>query len=396
MRRRKVIDRIIILLILIIIIATTGLLFTRLKTDKITSAIENGEDLNILIMVHDEGTLKFSELLLYNSSTGKGSLFDIPGYTGSIITRLKKMDRIDVLYDVADPSVYTDKVSKILNIEIPYFLSVESRDFASVVDLFDGLKIFIANPVENLELDNLLLLPSGNLVLDGAKTLTYLNLDDQHQSDIESISRRQKILQSLFAQIDENSIYLENREFNSYLKSYIDSNLNKGALISFFKIFKKLDTERIVFQRVLGNMRMVGENELLFPHYEGKLLRETVQQTIGSLANTEVISANELNVTIEILNATTQSGLASRTSQVFKSFGYDVMRVGNYSDKTLEKTIVVSRTGDRIAAEKVAEIILCKNISYDPGNYFESNPSLDDAEIIIILGKDFDGRYCKE
>ncbi len=395
MRRRKIVDQIIILLILIIVITTTVLLFSKLKTDKITSAIENGEDLNVLIMIHDGGTLKFSELLLYNSSTGKGSLFDIPGNTGSIIKKLKKIDRIDVLYDVTDPSVFTEKVAKILNIQIPYFLSIESEDFSSIVDLFNGLKIFIANPVENLDPDNLFLLPSGNLVLDGSKTLTYLNLDDQHQYDIENISRRQKILQSLFAQIDDNSIYLENRGFNTYLKSYIDTNLNKEALVSLFKIFTKLDTERIVFQRVLGNVRLVGENKLLFPHYEGKLLRETVQQTISSLANTEVISSYELNVTIEILNATSQTGLASRTSQVFKSFGYDVIRVGNYNDGILEKTIVVSRTGDRITAEKVSDIIQCNNISYDPENYFDSDPSLDNAEIIIILGKDFDGRYCK-
>lgn len=396
MRRRKAVDRLIIALILIIVAATTGILFSKLKTDRITSAIEAGQPLNMLIMVHDNNELIFSELLLYDSNTGKGALFDIPGYMGSIIDELKKMDRIDVLFDISNPSFYTRKVSNILNIKIPYYISMDIQSFANIVDLFDGIKIFIANPVELLDLDNWVLLPSGNLVLDGAKTISYMAYNDHQLSDVEHISRRQKILQSLFTQFDINNKYLKSKELTSYLKSYITTNLKKDALLSFFGIFSKLDTERIVFQRVLGNSRLVGDKNLLFPHYEGKLLRETVGQTIGSLANTEVISADELNVTMDILNGTGQTGLAGRTSQVFKSFGYDVARVANYEEEDLEKTVIVSRNGDRTTAEKVAEIILCNEISYDPDKYFDSNSAVNDAEIIIILGKDFDGRYCKE
>ena len=397
MRKRKALDRLIVLLILIIVVGTGVILVTKLKIDKITRAIDSGEPINMLLMVHDEGELIFSDLFLYDSKTGKGALFDIPGYTGSIINKLKKMDRIDVLFDLSDPSVYSEKAAAILKVEIPYYFSIDIKDFAKIVDLFNGIKIFIANPVELLDPDNLILLPSGNLVLDGAKTIAYMEHDNE-LSDVEYISRRQKIVQSLFTQFDIYNNLLDSKEFASYLKSYISTNLKKNAFLSFFGIFTKLDTERIVFQRVLGTNRLVGEKNLLFPHYEGNLLRETVQQTIGSLANTEVISADELNVIMDILNGTGQTGLASRTAQVFKSFGYDVSRIANFEENILEKTVIVSLNGDRTIAEKVAEIIHCNEISYEPDNYFENdiNTALNNAEIIIILGKDFDGRYCKE
>ncbi len=398
MRKRKALDRLIVILILTIIAATAVILFTKLKTDQITRVIDSGQPINMFIMVHDEGKLIFSDLFLYDSNTGKGALFDIPGYTGSIINKLKKMDKIDVLFDRSDPSVYSEKVAAILKVEIPYYISMDIKDFANIVDLFNGIKIFIANPVELLDPDNLILLPSGNLVLDGAKTIAYMEHDDGALSDVEYISRRQKIVQSLFAQFDLYDNLLDSREFASYLRSYITTNLKKDSFLSFFGIFSKLDTERIVFQRVLGTTRLVGDKNLLFPHYEGNLLRETIQQTIVSLANTEVISADELNVTMDILNGTGQTGLASRTAQVFKSFGYDVSRVANFEEKVIENTVVVSVNGDRTTAEKVAGIILCNEISYEPGNYFEDaeDTALNNAEIIIILGKDFDGRYCKE
>ncbi len=396
MRRKKAVDRIIILLIVIIIVASTGLLFTKLKTDKITNAIEEGQVINTMIIVHENDKLIFSELFMYDSKTGKGSLFDIPGNLGSIIDKLKKMDRIDILFNKSNPLDYVDKVASILNTDIPYYISMELNDFSNIVDLFEGVNLFIANPVELLDIDNLILLPSGNLILDGSKTISYLSYKDETLSDVEHISRRQKILQSLFNQFNSKKSLLRSRDFTNYVNSFIISNLKKDAVISFFNIFSKLDIERIVFQRVLGNTRLVGEKKLLFPHYEGKLLRETVQQTITSLANTEVISADELNITIEILNATGQSGLAGRTSQVFKSFGYDIARVANYEEEPRDKTVVVSLNGDRTTAEKVSDIILCKDISYEPDSYFENNFNIYNSDIIIILGKDFDGRYCKE
>ena len=396
MRRKKTVDILIISLIVIIISASTGLLYTKLKTDRITSDIEVGKDINTLILVHKKGELIFSELFMYNSNTGKGSLFDIPGNMGSIINKLKKMDRIDVLFEEENPTIYTEKVSKILNTDIPYYLSINLDNFSKIVDLYEGVDLFIANPVELLDKDNLVLLPSGNLVVDGSKTVSYLQYQDDSLSVIEHISRRQKVLQSLFHQFSAHIEFLKSKEFLTYLNSYINTNLKKDALISFFNLFANLDIERLVFQRVLGNTRLVGEKNLLFPHYEGKLLRETVQQTITSLANTEVISADELNVTIEILNATDQSGLASRTAQVYKSFGYDVARVANYEKEVRDTTVVISWNGDRTIAEKVSDIILCKDISYEPDIYFENNLNTNNSEIIIILGKDFDGRYCKE
>ena len=395
MRRKKAFERLLIFLILVIAAAGTTVLITKLKTDKITDLITEGKLINTIILIEDDNHLIYSELFMYDSNTSKGALFDIPGNIGSIIDKYKKMDRIDVLFDKDDPMPYIEKVSSILNTPIPYYIMADIDSFMNIVDLFNGIKIFIANPIEILDVDDLVLLPSGNLILDGYKTVSYMEYYDKTAETVEHISRRQKILQALFTQIAANSSFLDIKNFSDNLRDNLSTNLQKDALISFFKIFNSLDTERIVFQRVLGNTRLVGDTNLLFPHYEGKLLRETIQQTIVSLSTTGIVSADELNITMDILNATGQSGLAARTSQVFKSFGYDIVRVANYSRENLDKTIVVSQNGDKSAAEKVADIIKCKKITYEPKAYFDEN-SNNNSEIIIILGKDFDGRYCKE
>ena len=63
-----------------------------------------------------------------------------------------------------------------------------------------------------------------------------------------------------------------------------------------------------------------------------------------------------------------------------------------------EKTVVISRTSDIAAAQRVASLIRCNNV--EQRQYLEVDSGADLAaatiDVTIILGMDFDGRYCKE
>lgn len=399
MKRRKGIDKAVIFLILIILVLliTSVFIYTRIKTDKITSAVKGNQLLDILFLIKKDDELKYTELFLYSSQTHKGALFDVPGNVGSIITQVDKMDRIDSIFSAQKPISYVEKIENIVGLKIPYYIIIDINDLTKIVDIFEGIKLFIPNPVEIIEPEELILLPSGNVVLDGEKAALYMQYSEKGEADVESISRRQKVLQSLFIKIGENNILLKSRKIQSVLYSMVRTNLSKTSLTALLNEVRFLDTDRMVFQRVLGTERRIGEDILLFPHYEGKLLKETVSQTVDSLANSEVLSTDALHMSIDILNGTSQNGLAGRTSQVFKSFGFDVLNLGNYASDDLEKTIVVSRSMDSTVAEKVADIIKCRNIKYSYDIDITDEDIINDSsDVIVILGKDFDGRYCKD
>ena len=100
----------------------------------------------------------------------------------------------------------------------------------------------------------------------------------------------------------------------------METNLGNQALKSLVAELMQLDSTRMVFQRVLGVERIVDNQPLLFPHNEGVLLRETVRQTMKSIAARDVVSDEELAATLRILNGTTTSGLAARTGQLYQKF----------------------------------------------------------------------------
>ena len=324
--------------------------------------IENQKDINSVFLIHDDEKLLFTEILFYNTATGKGALLDIPGETGVIIEKIGKIDRIDTQYDEKNPDEYIASIEKMIEQEISYYYQINLDDFVALVDILGGLEMFIDNPVEIIDENQTALLPSGSIILDGDKAETFITYHDPDDSDQEESGRREKTIQSLINEFAKQGQRLTSDAMFHFFSRTLDTNADASSVKAFINEMSNIDSGRIVFQKVLGVKRTVDEQVLLFSHYDGNLLRETVKQTITSLANIDVINDDELNLTIEILNGTTINGLASRTSQVFQSFGYDIVNIGNYEGDELEKTIIIDRTGDAVQAQRVANIIKCTNI----------------------------------
>ena len=398
MRRNSKPDINIIYLILIILIfAGTGIyIFFQLKTDEITHKVENQEEIIVSINICDGENLLFSELLIYNTKTHKAAIFNIPGNYGSIIDKISRIARIDVLFDSRKPDDFITKVEEITELDIPYYLNIDIKNVSKIIDLVSGLDIFIANPVEKTTENETVLLPSGSNILDGDKVSAFLTYSSDDENDTDLIGRWHKFLQGFLKKIGEESVFLTSRGVFSRFSDNVKTNLNRESLISFIRELKSMDSERIIFQRILGTKKKIDDDVLLLPYYNGNLVKETLKQTIASIDNEDIISDEEVNVTVEIQNGTSTAGLANRTAYMLKNFGYDIVSIKNAERNDYEKTKIISKNNEYISAQKVANLIRCKNIeNIVPEENDEMLIGEDNLDVIIIIGKDFDGRYCK-
>ena len=396
--RRQGFDKgiIVLALIVLILVISSVILYTQLRSDKIADDVKDQRSINILFMVHDQERLIFSELFLYQPMTGKGALFDVPGNWGDVIDSLERMDRVDVLYRSENPSVFKEKIETLFGVEIPYYIDFVATGIEKAVDLLEGLDLFIANPVELAVGDEVVLVPSGSVVLDGMKTFQFVSYIDKDDSDLEYRGRHQKFAQAFLKRVSEKSEYMLNPEVFDVFYDTLISNTGKRAFKSLIEELGNLNADYVVSKAVHGDQVAVDDQVLLFPHFQGNLVRESVRQTLDSLANTEVFSEEELMVVIEILNGTEQTGLASRTAQLFANFGYEIAHVGNAERTDYEKTVVVAKS-ELAVAQRLAALIRCTNIEEEKIMTSETDAvmSLDTVDISIILGLDFDGRYCK-
>jgi hypothetical protein len=138
---------------------------------------------------------------------------------------------------------------------------------------------------------------------------------------------------------------------------------------------------------------------LLLPHFDGNLIKEIVRHTLGSLTRQIEGSLSDRVFTVEVLNGTTANGLAGRTAELLRSFGYDVISIANADNNDYEKTIIYDRSGHDDVVKEFAEIIRCRNVRSetllpDEGEgEFTINNFEYRSDFTLIIGRDFDGRY---
>ena len=59
-------------------------------------------------------------------------------------------------------------------------------------------------------------------------------------------------------------------------------------------------------------------------------------------------------IQVEVRNGTTISGLAASLTEHLRSHGFDVVETSNYTDQSVEKTVILDRVGNLDAAQQVA------------------------------------------
>ena len=392
-KKTKKFDKGLIFLIVIVLIiaATVFIIYFQFRTDRLSEDIQNGLPIKILFIFSEKEKPLFFEIFMYQPSTHRGSILYFPKNVGSIIKMYEKVDAVGSLYRKGNYKDLREKIGEMIGIDIPFVIDMDVEDLRKMVDLLGGLELFIPNPVDTRLNGQRVLLPSGSVKLDGDKIVDFILYEEKHESEIDKIGRKQRMLQTLLKRLAEEKSYITNPKVFAFFKKYSTTNISDRSMKTLVNELTNMDSGRIIFQRVLGTMRKVDESELLFPHYNGELLKEKVKQTLETLASKESIDKNSLVITVEILNGTNINGLAGRTREVYQSFGFDVISIGNADNKGYINTVVLDRKGKLERAKKAAEVIHCDRV------YTKPDPNIDDSiDVTIILGKDFDGRYCQK
>jgi len=159
-----------------------------------------------------------------------------------------------------------------------------------------------------------------------------------------------------------------------------------------------MDMERINVQSVGGNRREISGQTLLIPFYNGDLVKDIVRQVLGSLTRPAEGLTGDRVFTVEVLNGTAINGLAGRTAEFLRGFGYDVISIGNADHSGYARTLVIDRSGYEDIARNFAGIIRCTNIRFEaPVRETSEGFALQSHEFrsdfTLILGRDFDGRH---
>ena len=384
-----------IALIILIVIAISIVFAFSLKTNTVEDALKEKGIMRTLIVVEDkDSSMLFSSVLIYNPTSQKAALVNLPGYTGAIYQSLGRVDKLEKVYSDAGITAFRNETEKLLGMTIPYYAILTLDSFIKISDYLGGMRVFISEPVDCVSKNGeRWLLPSGAINLDGDKITTYLHyrLEEETESDVQE--RYQNAMAAFITGLHDKKFIIFNKENKKRYLDFIKTNLNEDEETTLFEAIADVDAESIIKQTITGSLRRVDGQQLLMPDNNGEFIKEAVKQTTNLLASTDGTLTSRVYV-LEIQNGTTTQGLARNTAILFQNASYDVLSPVNAPRNDYEETVIIDHLGNMDVAKIVGDFIHCTNIREATPEEEAESSSLDaGVDFTIILGRDFDGRY---
>jgi anionic cell wall polymer biosynthesis LytR-Cps2A-Psr (LCP) family protein len=397
--RRTPIDASAFLLAVILILLAGGIIFISfsLRTDPIGEALSGDRVISTLFVLEQNQKPLSSFVLMYYPATQRAAIVDIPRDLGLIIRRINRVDRIDTLYDRQKIENFVAEIEGLLGVDINFSVILGEEELGKVVDLLEGVEIFIPAPVE-IYAPPPLLFPAGLVRLDGDKARVYVQYELPEEEREMAFFRRQRFFLGFIKRLGEMRDTISDPQVDALLQNLLVTSMNHRTRLRLFDEFAAIDTDRTNIQSVGGTIREISGQTLLLPSWDGNLIKQIVTQTLGSITRQTEGSLSERVFTVEVLNGTNVDGLAGRTAELLRSFGYDVISIGN-ADRDYEASEIIDRSGFTDMVTTFGDILRCRNIRSETpiqenpeagleSQYFEYR-----SDFTFIIGRDFDGRY---
>jgi hypothetical protein len=317
---------------------------------------------------------------------------------GFILQAINRVDRIDTVYNSQKIKPFEQEVGYLLGLEIHFSVIFNTGDLGKLADLLEGVEIFVPSPVEVYG-ETPILFPSGVHRLDGDKVRTYITYELPDEDSELVHFRRQRFFLGLIKRLGEQNGALKNRQAARLHYSLIKTTMNRHTQVRLFDELARIDADRINTRSVAGDLREVSGQMLLLPQNDGMMIKDIVSQAMHNLTLQVEGNITERRFTVEVLNGTAVTGLAGRTAELLRGFGYDVISIGNAERNDYETTEIIDRSGIEDVVRTFGEVIQCKNIRFESGENggdldIEPSPQYPEykSDFTLIIGRDFNGR----
>lgn len=382
-----------LILIIAILLSLAISFYVYLRADSVKDKLKTDPIIKSLILLEDGDKVIFTDVFLAYAESGKGALVTVPGNTGGIYSSLGRVDRIDAVFEEKGLAAYKSEVEKLVDMDLTYVIEIQLKDFERLADLLGGLGVFIPQPVDERGPNGeIWLLPSGAVNLFGEKVHTYMTYRAGDDDEDSLQERRQSMLVALLASLRKNKNIVFKRENFKEFSSLFASNLSQKDFSELLEIITRIDYERVTQLEVTGLNQSVDGKILLYPFRNGDFIKEVVRRAVSSIIAASGSSSDRAYV-LEIQNGTKVQGLARNTQILLQGAGFEVLNISNAPSNEYEQTEIVDLIGNREAAKSLGDFIRCSKITEARVAAEGENVETPNFDFILILGRDFDGRY---
>ncbi len=335
----------------------------------------------------------------------------IPGHGWNKINHANAFGEADNPGDGAKLAVTV--VEDTFDVEIPYYIRVDFKAFAEIVDVVGGVKIDVERSFTDIEYPDIndtyqtVRFQKGIETMDGDRALQYARSrhgNNHEGSDFARAKRQQKVILALKEKLTSFQTLANPIKLSGIIKSlgsHMQTNLSFSDIISFIRLAKDMEMIKLSStvidssQDGFLNSGFTKEGAFILKPKTGnfddinKMIDEVfviVEETPDTTPNQDIPALTPAKV--EVLNGTWQAGMAARIRQRLINKEVTVSNIGNTNERPISQSgiYVVSD----ISAPDVLEIL--KNSLGIPVKQTipEGEAATSTTDILIILGENFE------
>lgn len=390
----------------------SGMLATVVGHDENTK--KNLPEIKVLILGVSNGIeAKLSDTIMvasYNPNTQKATLLSIPRDTfiGTNVNRATANQKINAIYSISeDPEKVLKEVNKITNLDIKYYLIIETEALKEVVDTIGGVKfnVPIDMDYDDTSQDLAIHIKAGEQILNGEQAEGVVRF--RHNNDYSSYPveygdndlGRMRTQREFLKAVMQQTLKFENifklNQWLEILHKNVKTNIDFNVAKDYIPYAVEFSTDNLLTDTLPGSTPDLKKtnNVSIFVVDKKKAEqlieelfydRDISEDTNNIEGSEEVVSSDTTanSIKIEVLNGTGNSKKLTAVVEKLKEAGYNVTKTG--TTNSTKRTSIINK-------KDVTETEL-KNIKDDigVGAISSSKSSSSKVDVTIIIGTDYE------
>jgi LCP family protein required for cell wall assembly len=337
---------------------------------------------------------------------------NVPGHDYNKINSAYFFGEIDNVPGVGGPGLAMQTVEEFLGVPIDFYARVDFNTFVKLVDEIGGVPIDVKERmlIDPYHTGNPFWQEPGMVVMPGAYALEYARSRSSAQGDIDRGGRQMEVINAIWKKIVNDNmmpkLVARAPQLYAELSSGVQTNMTLGQAIqlgilmvqipqSNFKTYNinydycspemiwDNGSEVYILRPFMDKIRILRDQ--IFVNNTTAAAPQALATQTGQTGSGDVLSlAKAENARIEVLNGSSNGGLAEKTSSYLTSQGLNIIATGNASEGYTYTTIVV-HSATPYTLSYLASLMgnIPSNRIY---NRYEPNGNVD---ITVYLGSDW-------
>jgi LCP family protein required for cell wall assembly len=299
------------------------------------------------------------------------------------------------------PQRVIQTIQENFDIEVNHYLEIDFNGFRNIVDAIGSVPIFFPTPARDT-VTGLLVTEPGCQNLDGAQALAYARSRQyEYQengewvmdgtADLGRIRRQQYFLRSLARETVRTSLSnftkIDDILGETFENLKRDEDLGLNDVRALARTFREVDPAVVEMLTVPTAREFIrGQDAQVLVQAEAEPIFERLRNFGEQPAAGELPDIAPADVLVGVLNGSGVSGQAGRTLDALGEVGFGIVEPADNADRTDYAITEVRYTAGN---EGPAQLVLA--YLGGAGNVVEVEALDADADVVIVLGADFDG-----